>query len=91
MPGFITRRLLLLVPTVFGVVTLVFFFIHMIPGDPAEGHFRKAEATASCEGAGKPRASPSPITIPNDASIAARLIHRALAVCEELAERGDDA
>ena len=36
MLGFIARRLLLLVPTVFGVVTLVFFFIHMIPGDPVE-------------------------------------------------------
>ena len=36
MLGFVARRLLLLVPTVFGVVTLVFFFVHMIPGDPVE-------------------------------------------------------
>ena len=32
----IGRRLLLLVPTVLGVVTLVFFFVHLIPGDPVE-------------------------------------------------------
>lgn len=36
MRGYVARRLLLLVPTVLGVVTLVFFFIHMIPGDPVE-------------------------------------------------------
>jgi ABC-type dipeptide/oligopeptide/nickel transport system permease component len=30
------RRLLLAVPTLFGAATLVFFFIHMIPGDPVE-------------------------------------------------------
>jgi peptide/nickel transport system permease protein len=30
------RRLLLLIPTVLGVVTLVFLFIHFIPGDPVE-------------------------------------------------------
>jgi peptide/nickel transport system permease protein len=30
------RRLLLLVPTVLGVVTLVFFLVHLIPGDPVE-------------------------------------------------------
>jgi peptide/nickel transport system permease protein len=33
---FIVRRLLTLVPTVLGVATLVFFFLHMIPGDPVE-------------------------------------------------------
>ncbi len=36
MGSYLTRRCLLLVPTVLGVVTLVFFFIHMIPGDPVE-------------------------------------------------------
>jgi peptide/nickel transport system permease protein len=30
------RRLLLLVPTVLGVLTLVFFLVHLIPGDPVE-------------------------------------------------------
>jgi len=36
MLAFIAKRLGLLIPTVFGVVTLVFFFVHMIPGDPVE-------------------------------------------------------
>ena len=33
---YIIKRLLLLVPIVLGVVTLVFFLVHMIPGDPVE-------------------------------------------------------
>jgi peptide/nickel transport system permease protein len=33
--GFILRRLLALVPTVLGVTILVFFLIHLVPGDPA--------------------------------------------------------
>lgn len=36
MPAFIIRRLLLLFLVLFGVVTLVFFLIHMIPGDPVD-------------------------------------------------------
>ena len=32
----IGRRLLLLIPTVLGVLTLVFFLVHLIPGDPVE-------------------------------------------------------
>ncbi len=31
---YLSRRLLTLVPTVIGVVTLVFFLVHLIPGDP---------------------------------------------------------
>jgi peptide/nickel transport system permease protein len=34
--GFFVRRLAILVPTVLGAVTLVFFFLHLIPGDPVE-------------------------------------------------------
>ena len=30
------RRLALLVPTLLGVVTLVFAFLHLVPGDPVE-------------------------------------------------------
>src|SRR6185369_15981087 len=30
------RRLLLLVPTLVGVATLVFAFLHLVPGDPVE-------------------------------------------------------
>ena len=36
MPSFILKRLLLLVPTVFGVVTLVFLLRPLIPGDPID-------------------------------------------------------
>lgn len=32
----IKRRLLTLIPTLFGVVTLVFAFIHLVPGDPVD-------------------------------------------------------
>ena len=32
----IRRRLLTLIPTLFGVVTLVFLFIHIVPGDPVD-------------------------------------------------------
>lgn len=32
----IRRRLLMLIPTLLGVVTLVFAFLHMVPGDPVD-------------------------------------------------------
>jgi peptide/nickel transport system permease protein len=34
--GFFVRRLAIVAPTVLGAVTLVFFFLHLIPGDPVE-------------------------------------------------------
>ncbi|SHE45756.1 peptide/nickel transport system permease protein [Desulfacinum infernum DSM 9756] len=36
MLSFIIRRILALIPTVFGISVLVFFMIHLVPGDPAE-------------------------------------------------------
>jgi dipeptide transport system permease protein len=36
MPGFILRRLALIVPTFIGVTLLAFALIHLIPGDPVE-------------------------------------------------------
>ncbi|MBD3308125.1 ABC transporter permease subunit [candidate division KSB3 bacterium] len=36
MRNYILRRLLLTIPVVFGVSTLVFLFIHFIPGDPVQ-------------------------------------------------------
>ena len=36
MLNFILRRILSLIPTLFGISVLVFFMIHLIPGDPAE-------------------------------------------------------
>ena len=35
MPQYIIRRLLQMIPITFGILTLVFSLIHMIPGDPA--------------------------------------------------------
>ena len=35
MGGYLLRRLLSLVPVVFGVTVLVFLIIHLTPGDPA--------------------------------------------------------
>src|SRR5262245_52904761 len=32
----VARRLLLLLPTLLGVATLVFAFLHLLPGDPVE-------------------------------------------------------
>jgi len=34
--GFFLRRVALVIPTIVGAVTLVFFFLHLIPGDPVE-------------------------------------------------------
>jgi peptide/nickel transport system permease protein len=34
--GYVVRRLLALVPIVLGVTVLVFFLIHLVPGDPAQ-------------------------------------------------------
>lgn len=36
MSGYVRRRLLHAVPVAFGVVTIVFFLLHMLPGDPVE-------------------------------------------------------
>jgi ABC-type dipeptide/oligopeptide/nickel transport system permease component len=33
---YLARRLLLFLPTLFGTLTLVFFLIHLVPGDPVE-------------------------------------------------------
>jgi ABC-type dipeptide/oligopeptide/nickel transport system permease component len=35
-PGFLLRRLALTIPVLFGVATLVFSLIHLVPGDPAQ-------------------------------------------------------
>jgi peptide/nickel transport system permease protein len=43
------RRLALLVPTILGVVTLIFFLIHFIPGDPVELMLGETASTADLE------------------------------------------
>jgi peptide/nickel transport system permease protein len=35
-PGFLLRRVALTIPVLFGVATLVFSLIHLVPGDPAQ-------------------------------------------------------
>ncbi|WLD94399.1 ABC transporter permease [Alkalihalobacillus sp. AL-G] len=35
MVSYITKRLLLMIPTVLGALTIVFFAMHLVPGDPA--------------------------------------------------------
>ena len=37
MSQYILRRFLQMIPIAFGILTLVFSLIHMIPGDPAAG------------------------------------------------------
>jgi peptide/nickel transport system permease protein len=36
MKSYLTKRLLLTIPVIIGVITLVFWLIHLIPGDPVE-------------------------------------------------------
>ncbi|WP_420838611.1 hypothetical protein [Bifidobacterium amazonense] len=38
MGRYILKRLALLIPVVFGVVTITFFLIHITPGDPASSY-----------------------------------------------------
>ncbi|HEX2226143.1 MAG TPA: ABC transporter permease [Candidatus Binatia bacterium] len=49
MKHFLLRRLALLAPTVIGAVTLVFFLIHMVPGDPVEVMLGETASSADKE------------------------------------------
>jgi len=49
MKHFITRRLLLLLPVTFGVLTLVFSLVHLIPGDPVEIMLGEGASAADLE------------------------------------------
>ncbi|MGE3276205.1 MAG: nickel ABC transporter permease [Vicinamibacterales bacterium] len=46
MLGYATRRLLLMIPVLFGVATLVFSLIHLVPGDPAQAMLGEGAAPA---------------------------------------------
>ena len=46
MAFYIARRIGLAVPTVVGVVTLVFFLIHLVPGDPVDMMLGETAAAA---------------------------------------------
>ncbi|HLR46269.1 MAG TPA: glutathione ABC transporter permease GsiC, partial [Deinococcales bacterium] len=44
--GYLSRRLLSAIPTLLGVLTLVFLFVRLVPGDPAQailGEYATAE------------------------------------------------
>jgi peptide/nickel transport system permease protein len=47
MLGFLSRRLLVAVPTILGVATLVFVMIHAIPGDPVDAMLGESAAPAA--------------------------------------------
>jgi ABC-type dipeptide/oligopeptide/nickel transport system permease component len=49
MARFLARRLLLTIPVLFGVATLVFSLIHLIPGDPARAMLGDAAAQADVD------------------------------------------
>jgi peptide/nickel transport system permease protein len=49
MLAFLARRLLLLIPVLLGVVTLVFFLVHMIPGDPVDAMLGEEASDAGRE------------------------------------------
>jgi peptide/nickel transport system permease protein len=46
MKRFLLHRLLLLLPTLFGAVTLVFILIHVVPGDPVEAMLGETASSA---------------------------------------------
>jgi peptide/nickel transport system permease protein len=49
MTAFLFRRLLLTIPVLLGVATLVFFLIHLVPGDPAVSMLGEGAAPAEVE------------------------------------------
>jgi peptide/nickel transport system permease protein len=49
MSRYFYQRLLLLLPTLFGAVTLVFFLIHLVPGDPVEAMLGETAGSADKE------------------------------------------
>ncbi|HEY1266618.1 MAG TPA: ABC transporter permease, partial [Candidatus Binatia bacterium] len=46
MKRFLLHRILLLLPTLFGAVTLVFILIHVVPGDPVEAMLGETASSA---------------------------------------------
>jgi ABC-type dipeptide/oligopeptide/nickel transport system permease component len=47
--GFIVRRLLSLVPLLIAVSALVFFMVHLVPGDPVRALLNESTAASSAD------------------------------------------
>ena len=56
--GFVVQRLLLLIPVAVGVTIIVFFMVHLIPGDPAATILGRRLSAASVRDRCSPRTQP---------------------------------
>ena len=64
MKRYLVQRLLLFVPTLLGALTLVFFFIHLIPGDPIEVMLGETASAADTEDLRHALALDEPLLVP---------------------------
>jgi peptide/nickel transport system permease protein len=60
---YLLQRLLLLLPTLFGALTLVFFLIHLVPGDPIEVMLGETASAADKEELRRNLALDQPLTV----------------------------
>lgn len=63
MKRYLLQRLLLLLPTLFGALTLVFFLIHLVPGDPIEVMLGETASAADKEELRRSLALDQPLTV----------------------------
>lgn len=63
MKRYLVQRLLLLLPTLFGALTLVFFLIHLVPGDPIEVMLGETASAADKEELRRSLALDQPLTV----------------------------
>src|SRR5262249_920810 len=49
MTGFIVRRLVLAIPVLFGILTITFILVHLIPGDPCHAILGERASPAVCQ------------------------------------------
>jgi peptide/nickel transport system permease protein len=60
---YLLRRLLLLLPTLWGALTLVFFLIHLVPGDPVEVMLGETASAADKEDLRRDLGLDQPLTV----------------------------
>lgn len=63
MLGFLTRRLLLAIPVLLGIIVVVFFLIRAIPGDPCTSLLGERATEAACERFNEAKGLNEPIPI----------------------------